>query len=71
MQPTESEEIPESMEGYKVIGQLVADKVGLTKNILEEFSYPALNVSLTKYDNGKYSNFPEINEPRKFCNFRT
>ncbi|MCI8760170.1 MAG: sortase [Clostridia bacterium] len=53
--------IPDKMGGYKVLGVLVIDKLGLEKNILEETTDASLNLSVTKF----YG--PNLNEIGNFC----
>lgn len=54
-------ELPEKMGNYKVIGELVIDKINLKKNILEKTDDSSLNLSVTKF----YG--PEINTVGNFC----
>ena len=42
-------EIPEKMGSYNVIGAIVIDKIGITKNILETYTDEALNLSVTRF----------------------
>lgn len=53
--------IPDKMGGYKVLGVLVIDKLGLEKNILEDTTDASLNLSVTKF----YG--PNLNEIGNFC----
>lgn len=53
--------IPDTMGGYKVLGAIVIDKIGIEKNILEETNDTSLNLSVTKF----YG--PNLNEPGNFC----
>lgn len=53
--------IPEKMGEYDVLGQLVIEKIGLTKNILNISNNEALKLSVAKL----YG--PDLNEPGNFC----
>ena len=48
--------MPEEIGGYKVIGRLVIDKIGVDLNILERYEEDSLNLSVVRF----YG--PEINE---------
>ena len=54
-------DLPEKMGDYKVIGQLVIEKIGVEKNILNKTTDDSLNLSVTKF----YG--PNINEIGNFC----
>lgn len=54
-------DIPDSMGNYKVLGVIVIDKLGITKNILNETTDESLNLSVTKF----YG--PDVNEKGNFC----
>lgn len=54
-------EIPGKIGGYEVVGRLVMKKIGVNSDILNDYSYPALEVSI-----GKISG-PELNTPGNFC----
>lgn len=56
-----NEKIPETMSGYKVLGQLVIEKIGVKKNILSTSNTSTLKLSVAK-DYG-----PDINAPGNFC----
>lgn len=53
--------IPGKIGGYEVAGKLVMEKIGVNSNILNDYSDPALEVSI-----GKISG-PELNAPGNFC----
>lgn len=53
--------MPDTMGGYNVLGMLAIEKLGIAKNILEETTDEALNLSVTKF----YG--PNINEEGNFC----
>lgn len=53
--------IPNKMENYEVVGQLVIEKIGVKRNILAICDNPALDLSIAKL----YG--PEVNEPGNFC----
>ena len=46
---TIGDNLPDKMGNCKVIGQIVIDKIGVKKNILEKHTNEALNLSITKY----------------------
>lgn len=54
-------EIPGKIGGYEVLGRLVMKKIGVNSDILNDYSDPALEVSI-----GKISG-PELNAPGNFC----
>lgn len=54
-------DLPEKMGNYTVIGQIVIDKIGVEKNILNKTEDASLNLSVTKF----YG--PKINEAGNFC----
>ena len=54
-------EIEEKMENYEVLGQLVIEKIGLTKNILNISEDASLKLSVAKL----YG--PNVNESGNFC----
>ena len=53
--------IPEEMGGYKVLGQLVIDKIGVNKNILAISESASLKLSVAKLCG------PNLDEPGNFC----
>ena len=53
--------IPGKIGGYEVLGKLVMTKIGVNSDILNDYSDPALEVSI-----GKISG-PELNAPGNFC----
>jgi len=53
--------IPGKIGGYEVVGRLVMAKIGVNSDILNDYSDPALEVSI-----GKISG-PELNAPGNFC----
>lgn len=53
--------IPGKIGGYEVLGRLVMKKIGVNSDILNDYSDPALEVSI-----GKISG-PELNAPGNFC----
>lgn len=57
--------LPEKIGNYMVIGELVIDKIGVKKEILNITEDASLNLSVTKF----YG--PNINEIRKFLYYRT
>lgn len=57
----EYENMPRSIDGYKVIGQIIIPKINIEKNILEKTTKKALKKSVTKICG------PEINKPGNFC----
>lgn len=54
-------EIPEKMENYEVLGQLVIEKIDVTKNILNISENASLKLSVAKL----YG--PNVNESGNFC----
>ena len=54
-------EIPEKMGNYEVLGQLVIEKIGVTKNILNISENASLKLSVAKL----YG--PNVNESGNFC----
>ena len=54
-------DLPDKMGKYKVLGQLVIDKIGVKKEILNITEDESLNLSVTKF----YG--PNINEKGNFC----
>lgn len=42
-------EIPNKMGDYKVLGAIIIDKIGITKNILDKTTDDSLNLSATKF----------------------
>lgn len=54
-------EIPEKMGNYQVLGQLVIEKIGVTKNILDISENDSLKLSVAKL----YG--PNVNESGNFC----
>ena len=54
-------ELPNKMGSYKVIGELVIDKIDVKKNILEKTDDASLNLSVTKFYGG------DINGIGNFC----
>lgn len=54
-------EIPEKMGAYEVLGQLVIEKIGVTKNILDISEKESLKLSVAKL----YG--PNVNESGNFC----
>lgn len=54
-------EIPEKMGNYQVLGQLVIEKIGVTKNILDISENESLKLSVAKL----YG--PNVNESGNFC----
>ena len=57
----EDADIPAKIGNYKVVGQLVIDKIGVDKNILNICDNSALQLSVAKL----YG--PSLNEPGNFC----
>lgn len=57
----EYENMPRSIDGYKVVGQIIIPKINIEKNILEKTTKKALKKSVTKICG------PEINQPGNFC----
>lgn len=55
------ENMPEKLAGYKVIGKIEIEKIGLEKYILEETNEKTLKKSVTKICG------PEINKEGNFC----
>ncbi len=55
-------DIPSSLDGYDVVGQIVMDKYDATRNILSICTEDSLNVSPTQLLMN-----PSINEPGNFC----
>ncbi len=55
-------DIPSSLDGYDVVGQIVMDKYDSTRNILSICTEDSLNVSPTQLLMN-----PSINEPGNFC----
>ena len=53
--------LPDKMGNYTVIGELVIDKIGVKKNILNKTETESLDLSVTKF----YG--PKINEIGNFC----
>lgn len=53
-------DLPNKLGNYTVIGQLVIDKIGIKKEILDRTEDASLDLSVTKF----YG--PSINEKRKF-----
>ena len=53
--------IPGKIGGYEVAGRLIISKIGVNSDILNDYSDPALEVSI-----GKISG-PELNAPGNFC----
>ncbi len=54
-------ELPEKMGNYEVLGQLVIDKIGVTKNILDNYDNDALALSVGQLCG------PNLNESGNFC----
>lgn len=61
LETVEVDELPNKMGNYKVIGELIIDKIGVKKNILEKTDNASLNLSVTKF----YGE--DINEIGNFC----
>ena len=57
----EDVDIPESLGGYNVLGQLVIEKIDVRQNILSKTENDSLKLGVTKF----YG--PKINEPGNFC----
>lgn len=55
-------EIPEKMGSYNVIGAIVIDKIGITKNILATHTDEALNLSVTRFYGPK-----QVNQVGNLC----
>ena len=54
-------DIPDTVGGYNVLGQLVLEKIGVTQNILDRTEDGSLRVGVTKF----YG--PKINQAGNFC----
>ena len=54
-------DIPDTVGGYNVLGQLVLEKIGVTQNILDRTEDDSLRVGVTKF----YG--PKINQAGNFC----
>ena len=55
------EDMPNKMGNYTVIGQIVIEKIGVSKYILDKTTNNALDLSVTKFKG------PEINKVGNFC----
>lgn len=58
---TSNDEMPDEIGGYRVIGKLVIEKLGIEKEILYKTDKNSLDLSVTKF----YG--PNINEKGNFC----
>ena len=54
-------DIPDTVGGYNVLGQLVLEKIGVTQNILSKTEDESLKLGVTKF----YG--PQIDQPGNFC----
>lgn len=54
-------DIPDTVGGYRVLGQLVLEKIGVTQNILTPTEDESLKLGVTKF----YG--PQIDQPGNFC----
>lgn len=54
-------DIPDDINGYDVLGQIVLEKIGITQNILNKTENNSLKVGVTKF----YG--PKINQAGNFC----
>ncbi len=53
--------MPNTIQGYTVIGKIVIEKLGVEKNILGRTTLESLNLGVTKFWG------PHINDPGNFC----
>ena len=56
----DTSDIPNTYKGYKVLGKIVIDKIGIEQKILSETSMDALKYGVTWFWG------PNVNNPRKF-----
>ena len=59
----ENVDIPETLGGYDVLGQLVIEKIGVRQNVLSKTESGSLKLGVTKF----YPPQVNINEPGNFC----
>lgn len=56
----DTSDIPDTYQGYEVLGKIVIDKIGVKQIILSETTTKSLKLGVTKFWGS------DINEPRKF-----